>query len=139
MSGIEGPMNEARDRLSLTDDEVLERFARFGYRVSIGHIAFTTEQVDDFREARLTWLRAGRLKIDEPGLLVIENAQPKPGQPTRDMVIVSLGHSRAVMGVHIKPGAPPLQSGSAMCRYAPTMQWQPTSAAPKPTDAPARR
>ena len=118
-------MNEARARLAMTDNEIVERFARFGYRVSISHIAFTTEQVVDFREARLRWIRAGRLRVDEPGLLIIEQAQPKHGQPTRDMVVVSLGSSRAVMGVEVAAGAPPFESGSALCRYAPTMQWAP--------------
>lgn len=123
-------MNEARARLAMTDAEIVERFARFGYRVSINHIAFTTEQVDDFRQARLRWVRAGRMRVDEPGLIIIEQAQPKHGQPTRDMVVVSLGSSRAVMGVEVAPGAPPFASGSALCRYAPTMQWAPAVLAP---------
>jgi hypothetical protein len=122
-------MNEARARLAMSDTEVVERFARFGYRVSINHIAFTTEQVDDFRQARLGWVRAGRMRIDEPGLLIIEQAQPKHGQPTRDIVVVSLGASRAVMGIEMAPGAPPFASGSALCRYAPTMKWSPPEVA----------
>jgi hypothetical protein len=124
-------MNEARARLDLTDSEIVERFARFGYRVSINHIAFTTEQVDDFRQARLSWIRAGRLRADEPGLMIIEQAQPRHGQPTRDMVIVSLGSSRAVMGVDKAPGAPPFESGSAVCRYATSMFWGSAVATPQ--------
>lgn len=120
-------MNDARARLALTDAEIVERFARFGYRVSINHIAFTTEQVDDFRQARLQWIRAGRLRIDEPGLMIVEQAQPRHGQPTRDMVIVSLGGSRAVMGIEIVPGAPPLPAGNALCRFATTMRWAPAA------------
>jgi hypothetical protein len=27
------------------------------------------------------------------------------------------------MGVEVKPGAPPLASGSSIQRYAPTMEW----------------
>jgi hypothetical protein len=130
-------MNEARARLPLTDAEIVERFARFGYRVSIDHIAFTTEQMDDFRLARLGWIRVGRLRVDEPGLMIIEQAQPRHGQPTRDMVIVSLGGSRAVMGINIAPGAPPFASGSALCRYATTMQWG--TAVPDPMKVAARR
>jgi hypothetical protein len=130
-------MNEARARLTLTDAEIIERFARFGYRVSINHIAFTTEQVDDFRKARLRWVRIGRLRADEPGLMIIEQAQPRHGQPTRDMVIVSLGSSRAVMGIDIVTGAPPFASGSALCRYATTMQWG--AAVPEPKKVAARR
>jgi hypothetical protein len=54
---------------------------------------------------------------------VIEDAQPRPGQRTRDIVVISLGPTRVVMGVEIKPGAPPLASGSSIQRYAPTMEW----------------
>jgi len=134
-------MNDARIRVNLSDAEIVERFLRFGYRVSIDHIAFTTESVDDFRQARFKWAHAGHIRVDEPGLMVIEEAQPRPGQATRDMVIVGLGASRAVMGVEIRPGAPPLPSGSMLCRYAPTMQWAPAGAdAPVPTaKARARR
>ena len=116
-------MNEARARLSMSDGEIVERFKRFGYNVSIAHIAFTTETVDDFRQARKKWNLAGRLRTDEPGLIMIEEAQPRPGQPTRDVIVVGLGSSRAVMGVHIAAGAPPLPSGSTLCRFAPTMHW----------------
>lgn len=117
-------MNEARERLQMSDAEIVDRIARFGYRVSVAQIAFTSEPVDDFREARMKkWFRAGAVRVNEPGLLVIEDAQPRPGQRTRDMVIISLGATRVVMGVEIKPGAPPLASGSSVCRYAPTMEW----------------
>lgn len=108
----------------MSDAEVVDRIARFGYRVSVAQVAFTSEQVDDFREARKSkWFRAGALRVNEPGLLVIEDAQPRPGQRTRDIVIIGLGATRVVMGVEIKPGAPPLASGSSICRYAPTMEW----------------
>ncbi|MGN6117499.1 MAG: hypothetical protein ACTHN2_18505, partial [Nitrobacter sp.] len=60
---------------------------------------------------------------NEPGLLVIEDAQPRQGQRTRDIIVISLGASRVVMGVEMKPGAPPLAHGDATCRYAPTMEW----------------
>ena len=65
---------------------------------------------------------------------MIEEAQPRAGQRTRDIVVISLGPTRIVMGVEIKPGAPPLASGSSICRYAPTMEW----AAAKPNAAPAK-
>lgn len=120
-------MNEARARLAMSDGEIVERFERFGYRVSIAHIAFTTETVDDFRQARKGWNLIGRLRTDEPGLLIIEKTQPRAGQPTRDVVVVGLGGSRAVMGVHFAPDAPPLVSGSALSRYAPTMHWGPVA------------
>lgn len=117
-------MNEARDRLAMTDAEIVAHFARFGYRVSIGQIAFTSEPVEDFREARARkWFRAGALRVNEPGLLVVEEAQPRPGQRTRDIVVVSLGATRCVMGVEIKPGAPPLRSGDTIHPYAKTMEW----------------
>jgi hypothetical protein len=121
--GQEETMDEARGRIGLTDSEIIDRFSRFGYRVTIEQIAFTTELVEDFIEARRKWLRAGRLRINEPGLLVIEEAQPRPGQRTRDMVIASFGSSRAVMGVEVKPSGASLPSGSALCKFAPTMHW----------------
>ncbi|WP_206538722.1 hypothetical protein [Afipia sp. P52-10] len=108
----------------MSDGEIVDRIARFGYRVSVAQIAFTSEPVEDFREARLKrWFRAGAVKVNEPGLLVIEDAQPRPGQRTRDVIVIGLGATRVVMGVEIKPGAPPLAAGSALCRYAPTMEW----------------
>jgi hypothetical protein len=122
-------MNEARARLAMSDSEIVGRFERFGYKVSITHIAFTTETVDDFRQARKNWNLVGRMRTDEPGLLIIEKAQPRAGQPARDIVVVGLGGSRAVMGVHVAAGAPPLASGSALCRYAPTMHWAPAGSA----------
>ena len=92
--------------------------------MSVQQIAFTSELVDDFREARAKrWYRAGVYRINEPGLLVIEDAQPRPGQRTRDIVVISLGPTRIVMGVEIKPGAPPMVAGSSIQRYAPTMEW----------------
>ncbi len=75
------------------------------------------------KRASKKWYRAGVFRINEPGLLVIEDAQPRPGQRTRDIVVISLGPTRIVMGVEIKPGAPPLASGSSIQRYAPTMEW----------------
>jgi hypothetical protein len=117
-------MNDARERLQMTDTEIVGHIARYGYRVSVAQIAFTSELVDDFREARAKkWYRAGAFRINEPGLLVIEDAQPRPGQRTRDIVVISLGPTRIVMGVEIKPGAPPLAAGSSIQRYAPTMEW----------------
>jgi hypothetical protein len=117
-------MNEARERLQMSDAEIVGHIARYGYRVGVSQIAFTSELVDDFREARAKlWYRAGVYRINEPGLLVIEDAQPRPGQRTRDIVVISLGPTRIVMGVEIKPGAPPLVAGSSIQRYAPTMEW----------------
>jgi len=117
-------MQNARERISMSDNEIVERFGRFGYQVVIPQIAFTSETVGDFLEARSAkWWKAGKVRKNETGLLWIEEAQPRPNQRTRDIVVVSLGGARAVMGVHIEPGAPPLKSGDAMCRYAPTMEW----------------
>lgn len=123
----------ARERLQMTDDDITSHFVRFGYRVSIDQIAFVGETVDDFRDARnRRWFRAGSLRKSEPGLLVIENAQPRQGQRTRDIIVISLGPTRVVMGVEIKPGAPPLAQGDATCRYAATMEW-PIPEPPKAT------
>jgi hypothetical protein len=142
-SGPAKPMkNEARERLAMTDAEVVAHFARFGYRVSIAQIAFTSEPVEDFREARSRrWFRAGVIRNNEPGLLIIEEAQPRGGQRTRDIVVVSLGATRCVMGIEIKPGAPPLRSGDTVHPYAKTMEWSMADAkAPaKPAVKAARR
>jgi len=117
-------MQNARERIRMSDDEIVAYFARHGYRVTAGQIAFTGETIDDFRDARTgKWWKAGKLRQNEPGLLRIEDAQPRPDQRTRDIIVVSFGSVRAVMGVDIKPGAPPLQPGDANCRYAPTMEW----------------
>lgn len=92
--------NLPKARIKMSDSEITARFARLGYKVTIDQIAFTTESVEDFFTARNNWNRAGRVKTYEPpGLLVIEGAQPKPDQPTRDMIVLSLGYARAVMGV----------------------------------------
>ena len=118
-------MQNARDRIPMTDADIVAHFGRFGYRVSIDQIAFTGETVDDFREARTgKWWKAGKLRQNEPGLVRIEEAQPRPDQRTRDIIVVSFGGARAVMGVEIKPGAPPLKPGDATNRYAPTMGWE---------------
>jgi hypothetical protein len=117
-------MQNARERISMTDDDIVARFGRFGYRVTIGQIALTTETIEDFRDARNgSWWKAGKTRQSEPGLLWIEDAQPRPDQRTRDIIVVSLGTARAVMGVDIKPGAPQLKPGDATCRYAPKMEW----------------
>ncbi len=117
-------MSDARQRINMTDSDIVAHFARIGYRVLAAQIAFVGETVDDFREARSKkWYKAGRVKHNEPGLYIVEECQPRPGQRTRDIVVVSFGSSRAVMGVEIKPGAPPLKPGDATCRYAPTMEW----------------
>lgn len=93
--------NSPRARIKMSDSEIVARFERLGYKVSIDQLAFTTESVEDFYKARDNlWSGIGAIKIhEEPGLLVIERAQPRAGQPTRDVVVVSLGYARAVMGV----------------------------------------
>lgn len=93
--------NAPRARIKMSDSEIVSRFERLGYKVSIDQIAFTTESVEDFYNARETlWSGIGTIKAHEdPGLLVIERAQPRAGQPTRDIAVVSLGYARAVMGV----------------------------------------
>ena len=47
-------MNEARDRLQMSDAEIVGHIARYGYRVGVAQIAFTSELVVDFRVARAT-------------------------------------------------------------------------------------
>jgi hypothetical protein len=97
-------MQDARARVPMSDDDIVAHFARFGYRVTISQIAFTGETVDNFRDARTTvWWKAGKLRQNEPGLLRIEEAQPRPDQRTRDIIVVSFGGSRAVMGSRSSP------------------------------------
>ena len=97
-------LNLPRARIKMSDADIVSRFERLGYKLAIDQIAFTTESVEDFYDARETqWTGVGTIKIyEEGGLLLIEKAQPRAGQPTRDIAIISLGHARAVMGV-LKP------------------------------------
>jgi hypothetical protein len=110
-----------RARIKMSDDEIVGHFERLGYRVSIAQIRFTTEGVDDFRAARPQWYKGGGVSVSEPGLLVIEDAQPKSYQKQRDIVVVSLGYARAVMGVEPKKGAPALPD-DVLPRYAAAME-----------------
>lgn len=110
-----------RARIKMSDNEIVGHFEKLGYRVVISQIAFTTETVDDFRDARPKWFKAGGISVSEPGLLIVEDAQPKSYQKLRDIVVVSLGYARAVMGVEPKKGAPPLPD-DVLPRYAATME-----------------
>lgn len=89
-------MHSLRDRIKMSDADITRRFERLGYNVTIDQVAFTTEGVEDFYNARDTdWTGVGKIRIYEPpGLLVIEGAQPRAGQPTRDIAVVSLGYAR---------------------------------------------
>jgi hypothetical protein len=99
----------------MSDKEILDHFLRLGYVVTMDELVFSSEQVSDFREACRAWLRVGRTVRDEEGLLILEDSQPIAGQPTRDIVVVSLGHARATMGVISKGNRRPYH------RYAPKM------------------
>jgi hypothetical protein len=98
------PPNSIRTRIKLSDNEIVEHLARFGYRVVFAQLAFTTETVDDFRNARKQWHKGGSVSLNEGGLLIVEDAQPRPHQKTRDIAVVSLGNARVVMGVEPKKG-----------------------------------
>ncbi len=111
----------ARERIKMSDNEIVGHFERFGYRVQYDQIAFTTETVDDFRTGRTAWHRAGRARINETGLLLVEDAQPRAYQKTRDIVVISLGYARAVMGVEPKKDAPK-PDNPMLIRYAQTME-----------------
>jgi hypothetical protein len=57
---------------------------------------------EDYRETLLKyWTTAGKLVTDEPGLIDIRGAQPRPMRPSRDVVVVGLGHARLVMGADV--------------------------------------
>jgi hypothetical protein len=110
--------NPARERIKMSDSEIVDHFERLGYHIKIDELIFTTESVDDFREARAErWVRPGRVIEDDGGLLVIEGVQARPNQRARDVVVVSLGYGRAVMGSD-RSTAP---ADAALHRYAPTL------------------
>lgn len=93
--------NAPRQRIQMSDSDIAASFERLGYKVDINQLAFTMERVEDFFQARkYYWSRVGTVKIyDPPGILLVENAQPLNNQPTRDIVVISLGCARAIMGV----------------------------------------
>lgn len=96
-----GHRNSVRDLVIFSDANIVDHFARLGYAVSCDQLAFTLESVEDYADAREhKWHRPGYVKTYEPGgMLLIEDAQPRVMQPTRDIVVVSLGSARVVMGV----------------------------------------
>src|SRR4051812_43907511 len=107
----------ARARIHYSDAEIADHFRRLGYDVAYDELAFTTEAVTEFAEARLkSWHGPGHLATHEGGLLIVERAQPHPRQRTRDIVVVSLGGARVVMGAL---NAPDRSIGVA--RFAKTM------------------
>ena len=117
------PPNSIRSRIKMTDNDIVDHFGRFGYRVIYAQLRFTTETVDDFRDARKKWHVAGSVRKSEPGLLIIEDAQPRPYQRTRDIAVVSLGYARVVMGVEPKKDAKPAPAADEnLVRYAPAME-----------------
>lgn len=89
---------DARARIAMSDAEIEDRFTWYGYSLKVKDICFTTESVEAFREARDGWFKIGRAVEDEPGLLIIKKAQPKPMRPERDVVVIDFGGARAVMG-----------------------------------------
>jgi hypothetical protein len=107
----------ARSRIPYSDAEIVDHLVRLGYGASYDQLVFTTETVADFAEARLSnWYRPGNLVTSEQGLLIVARAQPQPLQRSRDIVVVSLGGARVVMGA-LNP--PDCHIGIA--RYARTM------------------
>ncbi len=96
----------ARSLVPFSDTYVREHFLTFGYAVVFDQLVFTTESVADYIKAREnSWHRPGDIaRIEMPGLLIVENAQPTLRQPTPDIVVVSLGDARVVMGVINREG-----------------------------------
>ncbi len=95
-----------RALVSFSDRYIVDHFLRFGYSVAFDQLVFTTESVVDFMEARdKLWHRPGTVvRLELPGLLIVEDAQPHQLQPTRDVIIVSLGDAQVVMGVINREG-----------------------------------
>jgi hypothetical protein len=110
--------HSARFRIEYSDTVIVDHFQRLGYAVTYDQLAFTTESVADFVLARLTsWHRPGHLvALEESGLLIVEGAQPHPRQRSRDVVVVSLGCARVVMGALNPP-----DRKIGVSRYAETM------------------
>ena len=120
---MSNPTNSVRARIKLSDNDIIEHLSRFGYRVLFDQLVFTTESVDDFREARKQWYKAGRASLNEGGLLIVEDAQPRPYQKTRDIAVVSLGNARVVMGVEPKKdGKKEAVADDSLRRYAQAME-----------------
>ena len=105
-----------RGLIGFSDAYIVEHFGRLGYSLTYDQLVFTTESVEDFVAARETvWHKPGNIvELDVAGLMVVENAQPRPDQPTRDVAVVSLGNARVVMGVINRDDRLP-------ARYAATM------------------
>lgn len=95
-----------RSLVIFTDSQIVEHFSSFGYAVNYDQLVFTLEPVAEFVTARETvWHRPGTIRtLEIAGLLIVEDAQPHPLQPTRDIVVVSLGDARVVMGVINRQG-----------------------------------
>jgi hypothetical protein len=95
-----------RSLVIFTDSQIVEHFSSFGYAVNYDQLVFTLEPVAEFATARETlWHRPGNIRtLEIAGLLIVEDAQPRPTQPTRDVVVVSLGDARVVMGVINRQG-----------------------------------
>jgi hypothetical protein len=110
--------NAARCRIDYSDAEIVGHLRRLGYDASYHELAFTTESVADFALARLTrWHRPGHLLTQQGGgLLIVERAQPHPRQCSRDVVVVSLGGARVIMGALDPPDC-----SIGVPRYAQTM------------------
>ena len=107
-----------RNYIRMSDTEIVDHFKRLGFVVTIESLKFTVEGVDDFWLAReRIWFHPGEIeRYEEGGILIVSKAQPRQGQPTRDIAIVSLGRARVVMGV--LPGA---MIDERYPRYAKTM------------------
>ena len=103
----------------MSDADVIDHFRRLGFAATMSDLVFTTESVEDFCEARRRfWHRFGKTaRYEEHGLLIVLQAQPRADQPTRDIVVVSLGHVRVVLGVLPGNSAP-----TTLPRYAHTMK-----------------
>lgn len=92
---------DLRSRVKMSDDDIIEHFARLGFDVTMDELVFTSETVEDFVLARETlWYRGGDVeRYESRGILVVSKAQPQLRQPVRDIAVVSLYYARVIMGV----------------------------------------
>ena len=87
---IEGLDDDAReeiaDALGLAEIELGD----------LSGLTYTRDSLDDFRTARRNWREPGEVVADTDSILDIRRAQPRRGDPRRDVAVIDLGDFRAV-------------------------------------------
>ena len=100
-----------RNRINLTDEEIEARFDDLGYVTTADGLAYTSDTIANFLEARKGYAKAGEIVTNEDGVLEIRDVQTFKGQPRYTICVVDFGDVRAVYKCPPTPSAP-LVSGS---------------------------